>query len=1572
SRTKRIKEYGIDAIESVVFKNWHIGGEFVQNIVIKNVSPLTQKITYTLPRSKIFSMEFPEVKILSTGMSWTIPVTFRPVKKEEYKDNIEFKLANRCFYFTIAASLAKHEITFDSTVNFGYCPVNEIETRVLKIKNTGELTTEFKWDYPDLFKMHPSSGSLKPKESVAVEIQFLPRDASKIEGLAVCAFGENLYNSNADKSVSLTQNLLLQGIGKYPFIKPILNENITRETTGTYKINFGTVLIGKSYTRRIEIANLTKVKANFSVKQVEFVGTKHHGSPFEFNILKGQINNESSTSFQITYKPKAPGSVSVYEYVVKTLSGNQIKLCLAGRAEGPKYHISNKIIQFGDVELGTSISKILVFSNLSKINLTYQFYNDTGSVFSIDKSQGNIPPETSLSIVFKFSPNNPIHYYKRVYCLVENQEPSVIEILGTCYSEKQRPPSMLPDHLAAYKHRVDAGLSFYPPELLEDMLKNGTVILENGLLVPSNLSLCCNVCFSAYIAKYRPESRPESVSEQFFLEQTEQLTPQVYIENPIVDFGTCSKYRMVESLPLKVVNCTKGKISCSWDVLNTNSIFFIQPDTADINAKSSYEFRVSFRPSDDDRFYGQHIDGYACFKSMRSFRLVNEETFTPPIHLSPYISGNTFSKGDSFIPKISFNQNFLEFPSCMVGEQIYKSINVTNTGDTSVKFWFSNDNSGVFAAKPNHGLLSPNQSQIILFRFTPLEFKEYKTPLVCHFNYGSSTSTIEMLGTGYLPKITLEPNLVCFKPTWINGVSERVTIARNVTNVPLYFKWEIPFQYRDTLEVQPAEGYIGPSEAMQCTWFFAPTTEKSHVAKVTCRYADKPESLIEESDLNLLYAKKAIITLMGQGCEGTIQCDKEEYDFGNLMANNHEKLKLSVTNKSDCDLACRFKLTDHSFRVEDDVVVFPARVTKIININAFLKHQRSYLCDVLWFPVMDTLPRFIESSDVSIDKHASIEKITTIKARGVFPLIQIKDVKCDGIDKITLWQAFSIDKFNESLKSHELLQDDSYITFNFGNLVLNQGKKVVYLHFVNSGCVDVEWVASFPDDFAPGEFSLEPNNIDSTSSQTLEQQLFDFNPKTGVLTPGQSTVVKCTYDPRAIGDHTMPVILKNQNGPSSLKGRVRMILMTASTQQSRSCRNPLTFEDFNFVDIPVGLHQPVIQTIPLINETEEEVSFEVDTSSIIDALKDIFQCSSIKGIIPPRSKFDCEWTFSPLEENYFYETEFSIKINDEKTYFCKIRGTGLASHALAEAPKIPTDQTCFYDNQLAFLSNEILNFGWSFSGSSFNGLCKVANRSECDIDFEWEIESLYKDTVCVYPTRGTIPVGQSYNCRVVLKSSHLAKFYNLVIKCNIYKTEKLADYHRATKVLEQLKQDKRNEITVSNFRRKSSVETNLSFSKSTIMEQGQKPRMARRRSVFVADYCVNADMDVLQIPKASVLPLVITAGTLSPEDWSLYHFPVRGLAPIEEGLNYVHDNDDRKMNVITNVIHELIDKTFTEIKQEDIVTKLTDEYPLTVDKGEFPLLNSKDQRVIHSKVYQDLSTMVLTQALFDLCGSLFE
>lgn len=68
-----LQVFGIDCTgpygDGILFKGgeWAPGGEYVQRLRVKNVSPKLKKLKYRLPTTKYFSMAFPEIISLSPG-----------------------------------------------------------------------------------------------------------------------------------------------------------------------------------------------------------------------------------------------------------------------------------------------------------------------------------------------------------------------------------------------------------------------------------------------------------------------------------------------------------------------------------------------------------------------------------------------------------------------------------------------------------------------------------------------------------------------------------------------------------------------------------------------------------------------------------------------------------------------------------------------------------------------------------------------------------------------------------------------------------------------------------------------------------------------------------------------------------------------------------------------------------------------------------------------------------------------------------------------------------------------------------------------------------------------------------------------------------------------------------------------------------------------------------------------------------------------------------------------------------------------------------------------------------------
>ena len=71
SREERVEKFGLDCVSELIWTEWEAGGEFVQDLIIKNVSLEVKKFKYKLPVDKSFMMPYPDPIVLAPGtVNW--------------------------------------------------------------------------------------------------------------------------------------------------------------------------------------------------------------------------------------------------------------------------------------------------------------------------------------------------------------------------------------------------------------------------------------------------------------------------------------------------------------------------------------------------------------------------------------------------------------------------------------------------------------------------------------------------------------------------------------------------------------------------------------------------------------------------------------------------------------------------------------------------------------------------------------------------------------------------------------------------------------------------------------------------------------------------------------------------------------------------------------------------------------------------------------------------------------------------------------------------------------------------------------------------------------------------------------------------------------------------------------------------------------------------------------------------------------------------------------------------------------------------------------------------------------
>jgi hypothetical protein len=230
-----------------------------------------------------------------------------------------------------------------------------------------------------------------------------------------------------------------------------------------------------------------------------------------------------------------------------------------------------------------------------------------------------------------------------------------------------------------------------------------------------------------------------------------------------------------------VTNRTRGKVTAMFRVCGQDDdeasrlCFSVSPPSQDINPGKTVSFQVSFRPDQDDFYYCEDLECFAYAKKNRNFRLINEESFTPPWCATVKVKGNTF-KGGEFLPKValSLKNNTMIMPPCHLGDATYNTILLHNEADTPASFSFSQDPSGVIKTKPSIGRIMGNSFQLVCVEYRPDRVGVHPFTLALGLNNSSGdTKFISVQAHCFLPDVQIENNgMLYFKPTCL-GIESR-------------------------------------------------------------------------------------------------------------------------------------------------------------------------------------------------------------------------------------------------------------------------------------------------------------------------------------------------------------------------------------------------------------------------------------------------------------------------------------------------------------------------------------------------------------------------------------------------------------------------------------------------------------------------------------------------------------------------------------------------------------------------------------------------------------------------------
>uniref|UniRef100_A0A8C7E516 Cilia and flagella associated protein 65 n=1 Tax=Naja naja TaxID=35670 RepID=A0A8C7E516_NAJNA len=1374
--------WGIEVAESLNWQGWSLGREFTKHLILRNVCLKPQKLKFRPPTTRFFITIFPQPIILTAGMSLTLPIIFRPLEKREYEDSILFEKPEGEFSVALVAKLPRLELLLPDTIQLPPCAVYHfVETFGLWTVFCRDLLICFSWEVPEPFSFIPARGMLDPGEECIMKVTFQPQMALVYDVLATCTFGDNQEQ----------KILKLKAVGKYPHLLVNVQED-TYEDIKRIKfqdvLSFGSVAVDSTVEKEMEILNVSVVDAPFRIDRTK--ESMLRDRVFSCDITQAIVKAGGTSVIPVKFSPHTVGVKSVdYFTIVPFGSSTHSVLKVTGSCKGPAVTFQPPSVYFCYINLGEYLNQPLDITNNSDIPAYYQFDIDcTQSVFSIDRPYGVLNGMSTITLKVTFQPTHPIICYRRVACLVHHQDPLFLDLVGTCHTETRSPIPLKMKDLSRYKTHMARGLTFFPPDILGTMLKEGKLLVdENGALtLPPEM-----------LQDKPPEEYPviEPMAEYFHDGVYSDLTiypPHVSLSIKEFDFGCCTSLRETEPLPFSVTNHTKGKVTVIW-TRKPHSPFQVMPEICDIPSLKSMAFRITFHPPQVNTLYAAELEGFAFYKVLRHYNNVEEPiTICPSWSLTIRLRGHTFQPGrQHFIPQFTLDCHKV-FPPVCRNVTTYRSMLLCNVGTTAICFNIGREKCPSVLVKPSCGYIVPGAHQIFFLSTCPTETTIQQHTLLLHLNFWSSSrSNAEPLAL----LLEGDGNLY-FKPTCVGTCSSRTFTIKNCTRLPMLFRWKIQKSDQKLLSVQPAEGTLLPSEALAQTWTFTPAEQIKYLLRSYVIVWRDQEMLDDKTPKTIRY----VLRVIGEGSFGTIMVKEKQIDVGNILVGSTQSRNLVLFNNGSCCLKYVLSV--------EQTITGPCDPEEVASdpLAIDLDHYKG----TVWVEVLMVFLLPLQAANPFGEKLP----VCCVIATGIYPSICVVDACgtgcASGISKLHLWRLFSLETLNQYLEREPTPQELTFrvptrhstqrippvytpvmVDFNFGAAPVGCGLSVVVLMIQNNGTIPVNWDFLFPSDQKIDmEYWAESTEFDPSELHQMriqDNQLFTIVPKSGKLPPGQEQIIHLSYRHDFVGTDRLPVLLKVSHGREILLNFIGVTLKLGCHYIH------FTSAKHMFTPIAIGTYNSPKQIYELYNGGSTSAVYEIQIDALLQIEREnhrhaVFTCLNPRGEIGPGLTAHTEWIFCPLEAK-MYSVDVPIHILDGDSALITFQGVGFDPQVMGEtaqfdkvvsAATTPVSAKLTVPGLAVYLSQPRICLGNIPVYSKCSRLFFLNNASENEaIIFTWHIPGISPTMALkIIPQTGIVQAGESTHCVLTLHAGGNPCFYNVDLICEIFTQNSLDQYEK--------------------------------------------------------------------------------------------------------------------------------------------------------------------------------------------------
>nr|XP_036872459.1 cilia- and flagella-associated protein 65 isoform X2 [Manis javanica] len=259
-KVKKRVMWGIEVAEELQWKGWELGKEITKNLALKNLSLKIQKMKYRPPKTKFFFTVIPQPIFLSPGITFMLPIIFRPLEEKDYVDQLWFEKAEGMFCVDLRATLPCYSLACPPSLQLPMCAVGDTAEAWFCLDNVGDLPTFFNWEVPSPFQILPTKRLLEPGEACQIQVTVQPLMATVYQVQAMCLYGEGSRQRSS---------IQLQAAAKCAQLLVSIKQKRPedQDVEGVQKVlHFGSVAVGCTAKRQITLYNPSCVSAPFRIK----------------------------------------------------------------------------------------------------------------------------------------------------------------------------------------------------------------------------------------------------------------------------------------------------------------------------------------------------------------------------------------------------------------------------------------------------------------------------------------------------------------------------------------------------------------------------------------------------------------------------------------------------------------------------------------------------------------------------------------------------------------------------------------------------------------------------------------------------------------------------------------------------------------------------------------------------------------------------------------------------------------------------------------------------------------------------------------------------------------------------------------------------------------------------------------------------------------------------------------------------------------------------------------------------------------------------------------------------------